>query len=188
MRNNYNYTGLHASKATFTFVIVVFFGLFVQIANAQTLYNTVSASQVNIPNGFTDAYTKSEGTYLIKDGELDDIYSLKLVLPTAQLKTFLTDSLIGKKKITFEQTRVMVLPVMGMVHFIGMLDVDGVRSTTSFQLGFSINSDQSITFKGSKLFKLSDFDENLPKEELKLDIGFVLKNIKNNQTVLKTKT
>ena len=174
MRNN------NTCTSAFIFAFLVFFGLFVQFANAQqSLYNTVST-----PRGLS---AESEGTYLIKDGELDEIYSLKFVLPSAQLKTLHTDSLIGKKKIMFEQTRVMVLPIMGMVHCIGMLDIDGIRSTTSFHLGFSINSDQSITFKGTKLFKLNDFDENLSKEELKLDIDFILKSSKNNLSVLTTK-
>ena len=173
MKNNYTCT------ATFIFAFIVFFGLSVQLTSAQTSYTTVYA-----PNGLS---TEPEGAYLIKDGELDDIYNLKFVLPTTQLKTLHIDSLIGNKKITFEQTRVMVLPIMGMVHFIGTLDVDGIRNTTSFQLDFSINRDQSITFKGTKLFKLSDFDENLSKEELKLDIDFVLKNSKNNLSVLTTK-
>ena len=162
MRNKNTYTAI--------FIFILFCAFFVQSTNAQTLYSTISAPQQNVVNELS---TESEGSYLIKDGELDEIYGLKL-------KTIFADSLTGNRKITFEQTRVMVLPIMGMVHFVGTLDIDGFRNTTSFQLGFLVNSDKSITFKGTKLLRLSDFDENLSKEELKLDIDFVLKNSKNS--------
>ena len=117
------------------------------------------SSSIELANDF-----KSEGAFLIKDGQLDEIYNLKFNLPTAN------------KKITFEQTHVMVLSILGMVHFVGTLDIDGVRSTASFQLGFLVNSDQSITFKGTKSIQLSE----LSKDELKLNIDFVLKNNRND--------
>ncbi|MES2652669.1 MAG: hypothetical protein V4663_13080 [Bacteroidota bacterium] len=184
MRNNYMHT-TYSGSTRFAFILIVFFGLSVQLVNAQTFYKAVSASQLKMaiePVVESSKGIKSEGAYLIKDGQLDEIYRLKLILPT-----MLLDSVLKDKKITFEQTRVMILPIMGMVHFVGTLDVDGIKSTTSFQLGFIVNSDQSITFKGTKLLKLSDLFNDLPKDELKLDIDFVLKNSKSNLAVLTSK-
>ncbi len=186
MTNTYNCI----YRITSTFFIIVFLVVFVQFANAQTLYRTVSASQIDIaasPIVQSITEIKSEGSYLIKDGGLDEIYNLKFILPTSLLNTLPKGNLISNKKITFEQTHVMVLPIMGMVHFVGILDVDGVRNATSFQLGFLVNNDQSITFKGIKSFKLNDFAKDLPNDELKLNIDFVLRNSKTDLTILTSK-
>ncbi|RYG06592.1 MAG: hypothetical protein EOO07_28945 [Chitinophagaceae bacterium] len=185
MKHNYAFGTSYAAKSIFTSVIIIIFCSAFTVANAQTLYRAVSASQIDI-NALTPSESNkgiiSEGTYLIKDGQLDELYNLKLILQTSIL-----DSLLGGKKVTFEQTRVMVLPIMGMVHVVGVLDVDGLKTTTSFQLGFSINSDQSITFKGNKLLKMNELVKEFPSSELKLDIDFVLKNTKNNLAALKAK-
>lgn len=179
MRKNYACTTTFPAHFLFFFLFVLCFSLYIRPAVAQTLYRAVSASQVekvieaNIERA-SPMLIQSSGTYLIKDGQLDDIYNLKLIFPSVKL-----DSLIGNKPVTFEQTRIMVLPIMGMVHIVGTLDVDGAKSTTDFQLGFSINNDQSITFKGTKSFKLDDLVKGMSNQELKLDIDFVLKQDKN---------
>lgn len=182
MKNNYTRT---TAPFIFASLLIVFFGFSFQSVNAQTFYKAVSASHLNItPNNRVGLHPeiKSEGTFLIKDGVLDEIYSLKLILPTK-----VDSRIIGDRKISFEQTRVMVLPIMGMAHFVGVLDVGGVKTTTSFQLGFALNSDQSITFKGTKLFKLSELGEGFPNEELKFELDFVLKNNKNELAALTAK-
>lgn len=163
MRNN-----CALAKAIFSFTLIIFSLSFVKSANAQTLSKITSivSASISSNNDF-----KSEGAYLLKDGQLDEVYNLKFNLPTAD------------KKITFEQTHVMVLPIMGMAHFVGTLDIDGVRNVTSFQLGFLVNDDQSITFKGTKSIQLSD----LSKEELKVNIDFVLKNNRNDLAIVTTK-
>ncbi len=173
------------SAAIFASMLILFFGVSMPIAKAQTFYRSVSATQINmsaISSNIQSKEIKSEGSFLIKDGSLDEIYNLKLILPTVRL-----DSLIGSKKITFEQTRVMVLPIMGMVHVIGTLDVEGSKSTTSLQLGFVVNNDQSVTFKGAKMLKLSDLVKDFPGDELNFDINFVLRNDKNNLVTLTAK-
>jgi len=190
MRNNYICTTAYFSKLIFSFLLIIYSSLYLTPANAQSLYRVVSASKVDLTASKsveTDKEVKIEGNYLIKNGQLDEIYNLKFVLPTAQLNEHPIGALIKDKKITFEQTRVMVLPIMSMVHFVGILDVDGVQSTTSFQLAFLVNSDDSITFKGTKSFKWNDFIKDSLKDELKLDIDFVLKNNKSDLAVLMAK-
>ncbi|MEJ5996400.1 hypothetical protein WG904_18370 [Pedobacter sp. Du54] len=185
MRNNYTRTSTYPAPAIFACLLILGIALLTPLVKAQAFYRTVSSSQLNItavPIVEPVYEIKSEGTYLIKDGMLDEIYNLRLTWPAIKF-----DSLVSDKKITFEQTRVMVLPIMSMVHIIGTLDVDGIKSTTNFQLGFHINSDQSITFKGVKLFKLNDLAKDLSSNELKLAIDFVLKNNKNNLAVITAK-
>lgn len=185
MRNNYTCTTVNFGSILFAFILIVFCSLPSQSVCAQAFYKTLSASQLNIGvsvAGETNTTIKSEGIYFIKDGQLDDISKLKLTLPTSLL-----DSVLKDKKITFEQTHVMVLPIMGMAHFVGMLDVSGVKGIVSFQLGFTVNNDQSITFKGNKLVKLDDLAKEMPKHDLMLSLDFVLKNDKNNLVALTSK-
>jgi hypothetical protein len=176
-------------KAFNLFLLVVLITLFFQQVSAQTLYKTVAATQVNIQADLQYATEqnsdiKSEGSFVIKDGTIDDISSFKFILPNSQLKTLFADSVIGDKSISFVQTHVMVLPLMGMVHFVGMLEVGGDQSWADFQLAFAVNSDQSITFKGTKVLKLSDYmkqpfynvSTTKPKDEVTLKMNFVLKN------------
>ncbi|MBP8067212.1 MAG: hypothetical protein KAY27_01500 [Pedobacter sp.] len=183
MRNYYAKKKSTLTTSILAAMLIAFLCLSVQVSNAQTFYRSVSATKLNITavssNAQSNREIKSEGSYLIKDGLLDDIYNMKLTLPTATV-----NNLIGNKKITFVQTRVMVLPIMGMVHFVGVLDIDGVKTTTSFQLGFFVNNDQSITFKGTKSLKLNDLAKDLPNEEFTLTIDFVLNNNQNQVAVL----
>ena len=170
-------------KFTFAFILVACIGLNVQSANAKTLNETSPVSNVKVSSEKNEPklLIKSEGAYSLKDGQLDEINKLKLTFPSSM------DHVLIDKKITFQQTHVMVLPIMGMVHFVGMLDVGGVKGIVSFQLGFTINPDQSLSFKGNKTIKLNDVASELPKHELMLTLDFDLKNDKNALAVVTAK-
>lgn len=183
MKKNYSCTISNFGRILFALASFVIFNFSAQSANAQTLFKALSSSQINVEaqSPLVLNTIQSEGAYLIKDGQLDEINKLKLTLPPSSL------DVLRDKKITFEQTHVMVLPIMGMTHFVGMLDVGGIKGIVSFQLGFSLNADQSITFKGNKLVKLEELSKDLPKHDLMLELDFVLKNTKTDLAVLSTK-
>jgi len=190
MRNTYTSPAPFSTKTVFLFLFALSFMLSSQLVSAQALYTSASASSLNVNSTATvnlPSEIKSEGGFMIKDGQLDEIFNLKFDLPSNLLKSPTLSALLAGKKITFEQTRVMILPMMKMVHFVGTLDVGGVQSPASFILGFVVNSDESITFNGSKTFKQNDFAKNLPNNELKLDINFVIKNSRNDLAVLTAK-
>ncbi|MDT4840000.1 hypothetical protein FQZ97_738060 [compost metagenome] len=104
-------------------------------------------------------------------------------MPANQSLKSAADTLLNGKRIAFEQKRVMILPTMGMVHFVGVLDIDGVKNTTNFQLSFVVNEDESIHIKGTKKIKLSDFTKEAvytadiinPNDEVTLDVNLLLK-------------
>jgi hypothetical protein len=166
-------------------------------SRAQDLYRLAVVSDLKaLENSTTDPTLKStkeiecEGSYLIKDGSLDEVYKLKFVLPSVQLKATTTNSLISDQKVTFEQTHIMVLPAMGMVHVVGSLTIGEITSTDSFMLKFKINEDQSIYFSGEKPVRLVLYYPNLAaknSDEVQLALNFVLKNSKNNSGVLAAK-
>ena len=191
---DYSFKNFHLRKVSFVFFLVTLLvGLTVK-SNAQALYQLAVVADLNgLENSNSDSIIKStreiksEGSYLIKDGLLDEIFKLKFVLPSVQLKATSTNSLISDKKVTFEQTHVMVLPVMGMVHIVGSLTIGDITTTDSFLLKFKINEDQSISFSGEKPVKLIQYYPNLAvknSDEVQLALNFVLKNGKNNNGVL----
>ncbi|MES2419046.1 MAG: hypothetical protein V4541_12725 [Bacteroidota bacterium] len=170
---------LNLVKAITLFSFSLFFIAIAPNANAQTLYKATAVAQVNIASdshciAITDNDVKGNGKFVVKNGMLDDISSLKFVLSNHELNRLLATN----DNISFEQTHVMVLPMMGMVHFIGMLNVDGVNSRADFQLQYEINKDKSVTFKGTKSFKLSDYTKlaAVPQKDVLLDLNFVVKN------------
>ncbi len=189
---NFTYTIISQRKVSFMFLLVTFLIVSALQANAQTLYKASAAADVDVTESFSieaasvpepSKELKCEGSYLIKDGQLDNIYNLKFVLPSVQLKAQSTNSIIGEKKITFEQTHVMVLPMMGMVHVVGALTIGDVSNTGSFLLKFKVNSDESISFNGEKTVKLIQYYPDVAVktvDELQLELNFVLKKDKAN--------
>jgi hypothetical protein len=189
---DYSFKNFGLRKISFVFLLgMLLVGLTVKSnaqvkSDAQVLYQLAVVSDLNgLENSNNDPIIKStkeiksEGSYLIKDGLLDDIYKLKFVLPSVQLKATPTNSLISDQKVTFEQTHIMVLPVMGMVHIVGSLTIGDVTNTDSFLLKFKVNDDQSISFSGEKPVRLGLYYPNLAvknSDEVQLALNFVLKN------------
>lgn len=150
---------------------------------AQPLYQSIAFANLEVPNHFKakevinlDKQTFSQGRFAIKDGVLEDIHDFKFELISEQIKTVLANQLNINDRISFEKTHVMVLPMMGMVHFVGQLTIGDKSSRADFQLGYAINKDQSVAFKGEKLIKLNDFVKDESARELSLLIDFVLQN------------
>gem|GEM_PF-2058939 len=140
-------------------------------------------------NNYSDSLAASmpkasavEMVYAVRDGRLDEIQHLKFEIADHSLKQFFPDTSV--RKITFEQTKAMILPFMKMIHFVGILDIGGIKKTTHFQLAFEVNDDESIRLRGTKKIKLSDFHNDTlytadvlnEKEEISLDVNLLLKN------------
>ncbi|RZK48605.1 MAG: hypothetical protein EOO99_09810 [Pedobacter sp.] len=144
-------------------------------------------------NNAENQFEKCEGQILIKEGQLEDIQNLKFSMPKAILKSIENDTLVIDKKVYFEQSRVMILPLMGMIHLIGELSIDGIKTTADFHLSYSVNEDQSVSFKGSKLLKsiemnqvnLNTVDVSKIKDDLTLEVDFKLNSDMNNMLAKK---
>ncbi len=161
---------------------------FTQQLMAQVMYKAMAASQIELITerpqqtpALQASVLSGEGKFDIKDGRLEHITGFKFLLPGQQHTSDIDGQVMLSDNIVFEQTHVMVLPLMGMVHFVGMLEIGGVRNRADFQLGFSVNEDNSIRLTGTKNIKLSDFYTN--KEisltdkvinELQLNITLIL--------------
>ncbi len=149
-----------------------------QLIKSDILGAHISYTELLTKNGFMAG--QCEGQLIIKDGHLEDIKNLKFNIPHAILKSIDKDSILFDKNVSFEQNRVMVLPLMGMIHLIGELNIDGVKTMADFQLSYTINEDKSISLKGSKLIKSIELKAFNPesldltkvKDDLKLDVDF----------------
>lgn len=175
---------------------------FYQNVNAQHAFAVVDNSQISFAidstkNTFTAmrnaGAVSAEGNFVIKDGLLQNINAFKMVLPMRNMEAALNGSLGQKDSIGFELSHVMVLPLMRMIHIVGILEVGGVSSRTEMDFNFIINQDQSLTLMGTKSIKLDEYrgDQKLSREalkksksEIKLDMNLVLKNSQSSLAIL----
>jgi len=119
--------------------------------------------------------------FLIKNGNLDEIKSFSFEINNAAIKKQFSNA---DPKITFQQTKAMILPYMKMIHFVGILSIDGVKKMTYFQLAYDVIDQNNIRISGNKKIKMSDFRDDIlfaddvinGKEEINLDIDLILKN------------
>lgn len=187
MRNDFTrQQSLSIFKCITLSALLCFLMLSAQLTKAQNAYKVDRDSQIrfsvdssqNITS--TNNAVNAEGTFTLRNGNLDDISAFNIVLPIYKLSAQddVTDS------ISFKLTHVMVLPVMKMIHTVGILNVAGVSTRTDIEFSFVINADQSITLKGAKKIKLSDYSPEtttklaayIPEKELKLNMDLVFRN------------
>lgn len=203
MKNNYNLFERMPSLKRLMFFFAVTSALAVQSAKAQKPYKMEGDSQVkvavdSIKSNFTASAStnelNAEGTFIIKDGLLEDVTAFKLAIPIAKATSLAADSLTSDS-IGFKLTHVMVLPHMRLIHIVGMLDVAGVSKRTELDFSFIVNDDKSLTLFGTKSIKLSEYNQEqkfnavaLKKNnELKLNLNLVFKDEQQNIAALETK-
>jgi len=170
-----------------------------QKANAQNPYRVASESQIkiSIDSNKTSLHESNsfsaQGSFIFKNGELDDVSSFDLVMPMNKSAEDLTAT---KDSISFKLTHVMVLPIMKKIHIVGFLNVAGVSTRTDFDFSFIVNADQTITMNGDKFIKLSDYRNETTtsmvsylsnNDELKLSMNLIFKNdpVKEEQVFAK---
>ena len=118
----------------------------------------------------------SAGSFMIKDGELDEINTFQFDVSTNSLKS--EDASInsvlhtvlakgGTQKISFRLTKEMVLPIMKMVHLVGDFTMAGVTRTVSLQMSYEMDQNNNIKLSGTNSISLSDFTDAATGEQLK---------------------
>lgn len=181
MKNYYN--AVTNFKSIILFSLILTSTLFVQSAKAQTPYKVEGDSQVKISidsNQNILSPLSAEGSFIVKDGVLDEISSFELALPMSSS----INPAIANNGISFKLTHVMILPTMKMIHAVGVLNVGGVSNRTDIEFSFVMNNDQSITLNGSKSIKLNDYRQGptfalaslVSNNDLKLNMNLVFKN------------
>lgn len=196
MKNNYHQKKCNAYFKSVLFFLTLTSAFVFQNAKAQLSYKIENNSQVkvaidSIKNNFTALANSSdlnaEANFTIRNGSLEEVNAFRMELPLSK-NQFSLDSTLNNEKIGFKLTHVMVLPMMRLVHIVGMLNVGGVSNRAELDFSFLVNEDESITFFGAKSIKLSDYSQE-PKfktetlkgsNEVKLNMNFVFKNNQQN--------
>lgn len=149
-------------------LILLFFAV---EAHSQISYKIIPGSQIKVFGtsnlhdwNMTASNFSCEGDFKVKDGELLDVNSLLFSLPVTNLKS--KDDLMDTRaykslkasefsKITFKLKDASMMPQQ-KIRATGSLTIGGVTNEVTIMTSYIINSDQTITCKGSKAIKMSD--------------------------------
>lgn len=145
---------------------------------AQAPYKAIAGSQIKVLGtsnlhdwDMTSAYFNCEGNLTLTDGVLKDINSLSFVLPVKNLKA--KEDLMNTRaykalkesdfdKISFKLTEANVVSQQKIIKATGNLTIGGVTNKITLQTTYTVNADESITCKGTKLIKMTDYKINPP--------------------------
>ncbi len=178
---------------------------FAGTAQGQSTYKIIPGSQIkvfgtsNLHDWNMIASTFScEGTFKVKEGVLQEVSSLSFSVPVTNLKSKedLMDTRAYKtlkstefSKITFKLKDAAMLPQQ-KIRATGTLTIAGVSNEIVITSGYVVNSDETVTFKGSKLIKMSDHKIKAPSFMLgalktgnDVTIDILLKLKKQNNTI-----
>lgn len=167
-------------------------------ASAQMYFANFEGSQVKISGTknnvqFTPVTSdfSCEGKFTMINGELEYLDDLMFNLPLNQQskeQTLINPTLLAtvtpKSDINFQLTHSMVLPLLNMIHAIGYLDIQGVKTRIDFHLDYIENNAETITIMAKKSIKLSDYKKDpisifadaKTQDIIQLDLKLVIKN------------
>lgn len=162
----------------YALVIFAITALASQTLKAQTGYTVAPSSQItvlgtsNLHDWTMDA-TKffCDGKLTVASGQLKDINALTFVLPVKNLKS--KESLMDTRaykalneesfdKMIFKLTDATVVEAQKTVRVSGNLTISGVTKSIIIQSNYVVGTDESVTFKGSRSIKMSDFKIKAP--------------------------
>lgn len=168
-------TALVPMCALVIFIITAFAS---QQVKAQSVYTVAPGSQISVAgtsnlHDWTMNATKFsvDGKLTVVSGELKDINSLVFVLPVKNLKS--KESLMDTRayktlneetydKMIFKLTNATVVEAQKVVKVTGNLTIAGVTKAIALQANYVVAADESVTFKGSRGIKMSDFKIKAP--------------------------
>jgi polyisoprenoid-binding protein YceI len=161
-----------------TITALVLLASFTVNMQGQSPYSIVPSSQVKV-SGTSNLHDWTmlatsftcEGNFIVKNNQLQDLSALSFALPVKNLKS--KDNLMDTRayktlkentysKITFKLIRATVVPQQKIIKATGNLTIAGVTNQIALQTAYTINADESITCKGSKELKMSDYGIKAP--------------------------
>lgn len=184
----------------FAVLIVGSYVAFTDVFKEETYRSDINESSVYL-SGHTDAQEwkmkvnsfTSQASFIVENQELQEVVDLHFKLPTDLVKTENSQleaailevlSFNNCNEISFDQRNQMVLPLMKMIHLVGNLNIANRSIPVSLPVGYVINSDQSISLKGTKSIKFNEYGINVPSHlldavsadhEILIDFNLVLR-------------
>lgn len=184
-----------------TLAIVISMSAFALKVQGQTIYKVMEGSQIKV-SGTSNLHDWTmlsssfafDGNFLMKSGVLQEISALNFILPVTNLKS--KESLMDTRaykalkavqfnKIIFKLIQATVIPQQKIIKAIGNLTIGGITNKIIIQTTYVLNADETITCKGSKPIKMSDYRIKAPSfmlgalktgDEVIIDILLKLKN------------
>ncbi len=169
-----------------------------QKLSAQLFFSNFEGSQIKISsssnNGQFAPITNQfscEGKFTMINGELDNLSDLKFNLPISAknknqglISSTVLNTNQPKNDINFELTHSMVLPELHIIHTVGYLDIQGVKTRIDLFLDYMENNSETITVMGSRSIRLSDYKKDFisvfaskkDQDIIQLDLKLVIKN------------
>lgn len=156
-----------------TFIVIISINAFTQRVHGQTSYKVMAGSEIKVSGTSTlhdwNMLARSfscDGNFIVKGGQLQDVSSLNFILPVTNLKSK-EDGMDGRaykalkeeqfKTITFKLTQATVIPQQKIIKATGNLTIGGVTNEITIQTDYVLNADETITCKGKKPIKMSDY-------------------------------
>lgn len=181
---------------------LIFAVAFMGPSNHTTLYRSMN-SNISIFNPGEESDAKVEASTFacdadltFEEGKLTDISSFNFAIPINEFKSndeqleLTIQNLFRNRhgEVTFKQQRVMVLPIMKMMHLVGELTIANATRPFSFQFAYEINKDQTLTIKGKQTVNLTEFGILLPNlirgNKNEIDLNFDLKMVEDKKEIL----
>ncbi len=189
---------LKINTKVFSLTLLLFLLTGFQNLSAQLYFSNFEGSQIKISgtknNAQLSPITSSflcEGKFTMVNGELQDLTSLSFTLPLnlknkeqALISPAVLATVKPKNDINFQLTHAMVLPELNIIHTVGYLAIQGVKTRVDFHLDYIENNTETITVMGKKAIKLSDYKKDpisvfadaKTQDIIQLDIKLVIKN------------
>ena len=157
-----------------TVIVLISINAFTQKAYSQASYKVTAGSEVKV-SGTSTLHDWSmlasnficEGNFIVKGGQLQEVSSLNFIFPVKSLKSPKEKEMEERaykalkedqfKNITFKLTQATVVPQQKIIKATGNLTISGVTNEITIQTDYVINADETITCKGTKPIKMSDF-------------------------------
>lgn len=194
---------LHFVSLAVLFISIV---AFLKSSSNGTVFSENNNSRIGV-SGFTDLNKWSmdtdtlncDASFVISDGRLKEINNLKFSTPIKSLKSThaYMDTVVynmlavdGIKDITFEQSKIMILPRMKMVNIIGELTIGKATRIIDLQLVYHIKNDNEVSFIGLKKLDLHFFGitrKNPLLKNVKFDSQVLVQievNLKNKKEII----
>lgn len=171
--------------------------LFGSKANAQLCFSNIEGSSIRISSDRIPVnadnksqYLQCEGNFSNVQGELQQLNTLKFSIPSMDrpdggrlIKTEELNGVQTNNDIKFEMTHSMVLPELHIIHAIGYLIVQGIRTRVDFSFDYVENDSETITITTRKLIRLSDykkqflsvFESDSKRDVIHMDMKLVIR-------------
>lgn len=188
------------TKTAYMACVVLFTFIYLPTTSAQNTYKIGAGSQIKVIGtsnihdwDMTAVNFAFDANFTVKGADVQDVSALSFVLPVKNLKG--KEDLLNSRaykalkeeqfdKISFKLIEAVIVPQQRIIKATGNLTISGVTKKVLIQTTYTVASDESITCKGSKAIKMSEFNIKAPSfmmgalkvaDEVTIDILLKLK-------------